>query len=317
MPFSKMVYDQTAVSVRYPTPETPGHVAPNGHPPTPTVAKKKSPAVRKSEKPKHSPNAAAALNRQAHAQNAAKFEIVLPTKKQLDEVAAAAATVPGSRMSVDTVVHDAPPVPINQPIPSDRSTPAQQTSTLLSPTKYTPQPQTPIAAGTIAIELPRSGAFNKNDYLVVPDEPDAPLHLSARRKGPGGYDDDQDVLGESLGIRQRSDAAFHDLRRCIQSVYEAEEHLHAHRSNNEVVMLIGENEPALTPVVQRKIHTLLERAIALNCFQQAPLDDLLHIIRLSESALKYAEGLDIKITRLGASQRLINGYNFYPMSTTD
>ena len=164
----------------------------------------------------------------------------------------------------------------------------------MSPSKTTPQPETPKAA-TITVELPRSGVFNKNDYLVVPDEADTPSHLSRRKSGPGEYDGGQDVLGESLDVRQRSDAAFQDLRRCIRDIYEAEEHLHTNRANNEVVILIAENQLTLTATAQRKVHTLLERAIALNCFQKAPVDDLLHIIQLSDNALKHVEGLDIRI----------------------
>lgn len=298
-----MVYDQTAVSLRYPTPETPSHAQPppppNGHPVTPTVAKKKSPVVRKSDESKKGPNAATTLNRQSHVQNTAKFEILLPTKRELDEMVAIDNNIP-----MDTSVHGAGPSYTKHSTPLTTSTPAGQNPTFSPPTKHTPQPHTPKQAGTISVELPHSGSFNKKEYLVVPDEPDAPVHLSARKRGPGEYDDGQDVLGESLGVRQRSDAAFHDLRRCIQTIYEAEEHLNTHRSNNEVVMLIAENEPALTSSAQHKVHTLVERAITLNCFQQAPIDDLLHIVRLSENSLKYAEGLDLKIDEAWGQQEV-------------
>lgn len=332
-PLSKMVVDQTSVSFRYPTPDTPGTARTNGHSVSPLIPKQKSPVVRKADKPKQSPkqSSIAELNRQAHAQNAqnaaARFEIVLPTKTQLEETAGARRTthvvgapqsrqetsltpaapaqrtpatparpqaIPGQPIadSITVSPHKEPPLPQAVPAPVSNSTraPSQSESTR-APSQSLGTP----SKSKIAVELPRAKSFNKCEYLVVADAADEPDSLSSRERKREEYDSNRELLGQGLGHRERSDAAFNDLKRSIHEIFSAEQHLLDYRCNNELVYFSLDGEPTLSAVAQQKIQSLLGKSIELNCFKQVPLDDLLHIVRLSEGSLKHAESLDLKI----------------------
>ena len=324
-PFSKMVVDQTSVPFRYPTPDTPDVPSTNGHSASPAVAKQRLAAVPRVDKPKQSPKQMpiAELNRQAHAQNAqnaARFEIVLPTKKRLDDVVAPRGTANG--VVADTQSRQEPraaPVARNPSIPATPVQPPAKPvefvadSIVVTPNKEahqaTPAPSAadsePLRApsqtlgtpskGKIAIELPRGKSIKKNEYLVVPDVPDEPDLLSSRKRKREEYDSNRDLLGQSLGHRERSNAAFHDLKRSFQEVFNAEQVLLDSRSNNELVYFSLDGEPTLSSAAQQKIQSLLGKSIELDCFKQVPLGDLLHIVRLSEGALKHAESVELKL----------------------
>lgn len=320
-----MVVGQTSVSFRYPTPDTPGAATTNGHPVSPLISKQNSPIVRKADKPKQSPKQRSTTQstRQAHTQNAgnstAKFEIVLPTKKELEETDVARWT---SGHVVETAhdrqeaslapfapVHPASVAPVRpQAVPdgwvadSVTVTPGKQESpgqalpaAVTEPTRAPSQSLSTPPKGKIAIELPRAISFNKNEYLVVPDAADEPDSLSSRKRKREEYDSNRDVLGQSLGYRERSNAAFNDLKRSIHEVFSAEQHLLDYRSNNELVYFSLDGQPTLSAIAQQKIQSLLAKSIELDCFRQVPLDDLMHLVRLSEGALKHAESLDLKL----------------------
>ncbi|KAH8912796.1 ARM repeat-containing protein [Coniochaeta sp. PMI_546] len=330
-PFSKMVVDQTSVAFRYPTPDTPGLASTNGHSVSPVMAKQKSPVIRKADKPKQSPkqSSIAELNRQAHAQNAqnaARFEIILPTKKQFDKATAARATghsvgaaiqslqeTPGAPAASAPLGPSTPSRPLaiaNEPIADSITVTPQKDSKQASPVPVSesarPPPQslgTP-SKGIIAIELPRAKSFNRNEYLVVPDTQDEPDSLSSRKRKREEYDSNRDILGQSLGHRERSNAAFNDLLRCFQEVFNAEQNLLDYRSNNELVYFSLDGEPTLSSAAQQKVQSLLGKSIELDCFKQVPLDDLLHIVRLSEGSLKHAESLDLKLDETWGSSEV-------------
>lgn len=331
-PFSKLVVDQTSVSFRYPTPDTPGIASVNGHSESPVIAKQKSPVVRKVEKPKQSPkqSSIAELNRRAHeqnAQNAAKFEIILPAKERQDENAAAQRTEngvvstlqSGQATSADAYAASvlfapatpAKPQPISD-VPTADSitvTPHEQTQqgapVRASESSRAPsQPLGTPSKGKIAIELPRSAQFNKSEYMVVPNAHDEPELLSSRKRKREEYDSNRDLLGQSLGHRERANAAFNDLQRCFQEVFNAEQHLLDYRSNNELVYFSLDGDPTLSSTAQQKVQSLLGKAIELDCFKQVPLDDLLHIVRLSEGALTHAESVDVKLDETWGSSEV-------------
>ncbi len=130
--------------------------------------------------------------------------------------------------------------------------------------------------------------------MFVPDEPDEPTNLSSRKRKREGLDR-EDLYGDSLDQRQRANAAYNDLQRAVQGVFEAEISVIRQQVGNDTVTVTRDGQPTLTASAQHKLQSLLSKAINMNCFQSAPLDDLLHILRLSEPALKYAEGLDVRI----------------------
>ncbi|KAK3318403.1 sister chromatid cohesion C-terminus-domain-containing protein [Apodospora peruviana] len=307
-PFSKMVLDQSSVSFRYPTLDTPSSASPNGHLPTPVSApalapvpkpKPVSPVVQKAVHPKQTPNVQ--KNRQAHSHNSVRLEIVLPTKSQLEQANSefkrstrVATPIAKSEPSPPVTSHAEPQKPAKAPLVSPQPVNAVDNSITVTPVTTTPQAPSGPQRSEIAIELPRAAAFNRSEFLVVADDADEPFNLSARKRKI----EDMDVegtYGESLDLRQRAKAAFHELRMFLQGVFEAEDQALRSQSGSDSVILLGENETTLTAAAQTKAQTLLERTISRNCFQTVPLDDLLRLFRLSEGALKQAESLNIKI----------------------
>ncbi|GAB1318854.1 Sister chromatid cohesion protein 2 [Madurella fahalii] len=309
-PFSKMVYDQTAIPFRYPTPDTPTATSPNDQlnaVGTPVPAKRTSPAaqkpvqkpVQKPAQPKH--DAHKTINRQAHAHNKAKFEVLLPTKSQLEHAHAAVNNSSSSGSMTSTPASAAHPVAASHtqqqakpPLASPQPAGPAQAPPTASPKEPSSQCPPGSEKPTIAIELPCAAAFNKDEFLVVADESDEPAKLSLKKRKRGDLDGD-DIYGDSLDLRQRADSAFHDLRLFLHNAFQAEDHALAQQYGNDTVMLLSDNETTLTAAAQSKAQTLLGKAISLNCFRNVPLEDLLRLLRLSEGALRQADALDIKI----------------------
>ncbi|EAA32551.1 hypothetical protein GE21DRAFT_6680 [Neurospora crassa] len=335
-PFSKMVYEQTSIPFRYPTPDTPGMTSTtNGQQQkiertTPVLVKQESPVPSpkvEHRAERHTPTNTP-KNRQAYSQNRARFEIVLPTRAELERAQAALQAtssqgIASSEPPVSTRPSISQPPPQFAPIQPAPLQPAPQQPTLsappelaapvppkrpseevaapaaptaiVSPTKSTSHPpsnsQRPAVA--IAIELPHAPAFNKSEYMAVPDEPDEPVNLSERKRKR--EDLDEELYGESLGFQQRSNAALHELRIFLQQVFEAENYAVHNRTSNEWVLLTIDGESTLSPVCQTKAQTLLAKVISLNCFHKVPLQDLLRLLRLCENALKQADSLEIKV----------------------
>jgi cohesin loading factor subunit SCC2 len=249
-------------------------------------------------------SSSAPKNKHAHAQNAARLEIVPPTKSQPER--AASLVKSSASPTLGTAVT---PIPLPQ-IP--RASIQTENSQLERPPVLSPQGVKPKDGGSpltpkqppakapsgsqkkgIAVELPKT-SFNKSEYLIVADEPEEPTNLSARKRKREGLDGD-DGYGESLDLRQRSDAAFHELRVFLQHVQQAEHHTRQTQSGNDYIILTSEGETTLSSQAQTKAQTLLNKAINLNCFKSAPLDDLLRLQRLCDSALKQLESLEYKV----------------------
>jgi len=295
-PVSKMVYDQTAMSFRYPTPDTPSQSPPpNGQQVTARASAppKASPLAPKPESLK--PSTATPKNKHAHAQNEKKIEIVLPTKSQRDQAASLLKSSASPTVSAAVTPVSAPRIkqPLSQqperPLLSPQTIKAKDDRTLTLPT----QPPSK-AQKTITVELPSAASFNKSEFLVVPDEPEEPINLSARKRKRDGVDGDN-TYGESLDLRQRSDAAYHELKIFLQDAFQADNHAQHTQSDNNLICLTLDNETSLSSQSQLRAQFLLSRAINLNCFSSAPLDDLLRLQRLCDSALKQVESVDFKI----------------------
>ncbi|KAK1759475.1 sister chromatid cohesion C-terminus-domain-containing protein [Echria macrotheca] len=302
-PVSKMVYEQNLVSFRYPTPDTPGTKSPPGdlHKQNTPVQTKASPVAVKAELQKQS--SATPKNKQAHARNAAKFEIVLPTKSQLEQAAnlvSAVSSVPVSAVPAPVRENSRDGPRAQLPQPSQPPTVLPRSSSAGGAIPVTPnQPPPKVQPGSgspktvIAVELPRS-SFNKSEFLVVPDEPDEPTTLSERKRKRDGLDED-DHYGESLDLRQRAHSALNELRVFLHHVFEAENHVLATRTANDFVGLTVDNATTLSSLAQTKVQALLSKAISLNCYQDVPIEELLRLCRLCEGAVKQAESLDFKI----------------------
>ncbi|KAI0013073.1 ARM repeat-containing protein [Xylariaceae sp. FL0662B] len=294
-PFAKMVYDNTAVAFRYPTPDTPKTSSTvNGHAMSPRVTNN-SPKSRRQEPPKVVKHNPASSNAQAVAQNKARIEIHLPTQKQLSAAAAiypsSKPPVPGTHVQPQTVspadlmvAPKEPETPLSKASPSQTVEKAETTPTSAANKR-----------GLIRVELP-TASFNKEEFAVVPDSPDTPTHLSTRRKIGGPHDDIDDPLGVELNQREHANAAFEDLRRCFQEVFAAEDHVTSQQgASSHLVFLTSEQEPTMTIAAHGKAQGKIKKAIDFGCFRQAPLDDLLRIQSLSEGSLKHTDSLDFKL----------------------
>ncbi|KAK4145839.1 protein rad9 [Dichotomopilus funicola] len=303
-PFAKMVHDQTAIPFRFPSPDTPTTLAtdrPATAQSTPIPAKLSVPVPKKPVQPKHERSPVTPVNRQPHTHHKARLEIVLPTKSQLEAAAAAAAATSAHKTenaeapatSTTPTLHDIPLYPqavqsSAQPVTVD----GVQSPALGLPAKSSSV--APSGPQQLAIKLPSAKKFNKEEYMVVPDEPDEPVNLSLKKGKLEDLDGD-DLYGESLDMRQRADAALQELKVFLHNAFHAEDHALATRYSNEQVSFLSENEATLTATAQSKAQTLLAKAISLNCYKRVPLDHLLRLLRLSEGSLKYIESLDIKL----------------------
>ncbi|KAK4043361.1 sister chromatid cohesion C-terminus-domain-containing protein [Parachaetomium inaequale] len=302
-PFSKMVHDQTAIPFRYPTPDTPTSLAVDGPANvvrTPVPAKQSLSVSQKPVQPKQEHSPITPVSRQAHTHNKARFEIVLPTKSQLE--AAAALNKPAGAANIASTPtaiapHGALPYQQQQVQQLASPSPIDGTQGPVSdvPTKTSSHAPSASQKAAIAIELPSATKLNKEEYLVVPDVPDEPMNLSLKKRKREEDVDGDDLYGDSLDMRQRADAALHELRLFLHNAFQAEDHALAQQYGNEMVVVVADNEATLTAAAQSKAQTLLAKAISLNCYKRVPLDHLLHLLRLSEGALRQAESLEIKV----------------------
>ncbi|KAI1209902.1 ARM repeat-containing protein [Annulohypoxylon truncatum] len=302
----------------------------HGHGMSPRFSKKSSPKARRQEPPKVVKHNPATSNAQAVAQNKSRIEIHLPTRKELDTAASIytspkppppssplAAQIQAQTVSLaDLMVTPKPPLPVSQ-----TSQVPPSSASKVEPETPTPQPIIPKTevseapeqlshipdqgrptsslsstkhGAAIQIELP-AASFDRNEFAVVPDAPDAPTHLSAKRKR-AAQDDFEDPLGGELNQRELANAAFEDLRRCFQEIFSAEDYLSSERGTaSHLITLTNDQEPTMSIAAHDKAHKQINRAISLGCFRQAPVDDLLRVQSLSEGSLKHADVLDFKL----------------------
>ncbi|KAI3402149.1 hypothetical protein diail_78 [Diaporthe ilicicola] len=274
-PFSRMVFEKTSVSYTCPTTETPRPAVSNGQHRSITSSTAK-PQKRES-KP--------APSSQVTGHNESRFAVFIPTKKQYEAAAAAASPVSSSQVKT-------PPPPSPQPLASDD---ADEIAEL--PPKAVSQPLTSSQiAGAFSIELPGAPSFNKQEYLVVHDEPDEPSNLSIRKQRQQEYQDGQDIYGASRDQKQRGESAYHQLRRCFMEIFEAEDSVTATQSeSNPLVCLNSHQEPGMTATAHQKVQPLLQNAISLGSFVHVPVDEILRVQRLSDGALKQTQDLDLKV----------------------
>ncbi|EAQ88155.1 hypothetical protein CHGG_04774 [Chaetomium globosum CBS 148.51] len=298
-----MVHDQIAIPFRYSTPDTPSPATNSlaNALSTPVPVKQRAPVSQKPVQPKQQQSPVTPINRQAHTHNKAQFEIVLPTKSQLEAAAAALDEPAVDSKTVDAPTSirlaDIPQYPQQQVPPSASPRPVDGAEQPVPdvPAK-TPSSQAPSASqkAAISIQLPSVDKFNTDEYLVVQDEPDEPMNPLLKKQKREDIDGD-DLYGDSLDMRQRAEAAMHELRLFLHNAFQAESHALAQQYGNEMILLVADNEATLTAAAQSKAQTLLAKVISLNCYKRVPLDHLLRLLRLSEGALRQVESLEIKV----------------------
>ncbi|OAA62309.1 Armadillo-type fold protein [Cordyceps fumosorosea ARSEF 2679] len=240
------------------------------------VPKKTPDKVGKSTLEKSSPIAsknAATHNAEAAQSSSMKVEIDLTASRNFD---------PSGYEDFDSFVQ-----PVNTNPASSKKTSSAPPAEADEITVASPEP-----AGGLRIEFPTmSGREEYADIMVAPD---APSNLSARRYGNG--QEGQDLIGSSLDQRQRGEAALDALESQLRTIFSAVGHAFAMEPGyDHIVRLMPDQEVAMTAGVHQKLHGALQKAIDLRTFDRVALENLLQIIKLSETSLKYMDIIDIHI----------------------
>lgn len=317
-PFAQMVYEKTAVEFTYPRTQKPilppAKPSPKPKPKSPTQSKAKA-----------QPSKRIASNNRAHEENAT-INVQLPTSRPAEPFATPPRPSPiRPNSKIEVVIPGLPSdfrrenytptkVPFQNPPPvlpppqvqlESKQKPPQPLSLApaqpelqhsfqqhvpLNPT-VTPSGSKPGLA--VVIRDPPSN-FHPEDYEVLPDSPDTPLHLSRKRKHSEIDGDDDDLL-RSVDQREKADAAFRSLRDYLQDIFEAEDQLQPDSIISNHFFTNTTDATSLTIAAQTKVESLLQKIISVGRFSQAPLDDLLRLQKMCEPAVKDAESVDVKI----------------------
>ncbi|KAL8348538.1 hypothetical protein RB601_002409 [Gaeumannomyces tritici] len=308
-PFARMVFERSNVSFRYPSPDSTVPQDINGAaPPTPVPTKKRKSLIPSKAESPAGKRHTAVLNKQANAHNS-KIEISIPLQPPAARPSGPSIPTPeeaGAPLESLPSPSDAfLPYPTStQQVTSPRETP-QRVSPSAPPEQSDDQPipdqrpRDPPAPSSsqqarmeIQINLP---AFvpDADKYRDYKNLVDLPADLSRPRQR-NAYNEPEEY-GMDLDRSQKSDAAFQDVRRHFSDVFVAEMNLSTQSTASPLVTTTNEDVPTITSAGQQRTYQLIDKAIDLRCFEDIPLEDLLHIQRLSDGALQYAEGLEAKL----------------------
>ena len=241
------------------------------------ITASKTPVLSDSAPP--SATSPAQANAQAPARNMSKIEISIPSLPpsyaagglHVRSPTKSAYTVNGSR----TVT----PVPAST-IPG--ATAVKRGSTTESPIPGVGVFKSENAAGkdSITIELGVAPGFNPQEYQMVVDLPD---------------DSNQEFFSD-LDQRQRAGAAYDELLRLFQDIFEAESNVTRQPFSVPLIFMTNDEEPTLTDAALRKAQSTIHKAIALGCFGDVPIEDILHMQRLCDGGLRNAINTDYKLS---------------------
>ncbi|KXJ95258.1 sister chromatid cohesion protein Mis4 [Microdochium bolleyi] len=143
------------------------------------------------------------------------------------------------------------------------------------------------------IELP-TAKFDRQEFAVVNDILDAPTYLSTKKGSK--YNNDEDMLNSDLNQRDLANVAFSELQRCFQDIFAAENALGGQPgASSHLIMVTNDGDSMMTVAGHSRAHNQIKKTIELDCFKQAPVDDIIRIQNLSEVSIKYADSLDFKI----------------------
>ncbi|KAI1277531.1 hypothetical protein F5Y07DRAFT_88990 [Xylaria sp. FL0933] len=330
-PFARLVYDNTSILFGPPSSSSSTGSPANGASMA-GMASRKSPKQRKPEISKVVKHNPVSTNTQAVAHNKSRIEVHIPSQKQREAASAVLTTqstqavprpiaqpqpqtvsladlvvkpqvspvpVPkieqGLVITPVPVIPQAPKVPVPPPdppsIPKTEKETTPQISSIPPPRDSLSSAPSSQRQAELRIELPKA-TFNREEFAVVPDSPDAPADLSSRR----GHDAIEDPLTTDLNQRERANLLFAELRRCLQEIFVAEDQLSSQQVySSPFVYITANQELTMTSSAHDKAQRLLKRAIDIGCFGQVPCDSLVRLQNLSEGSLKYADSLEFKI----------------------
>ncbi|KAH7275451.1 sister chromatid cohesion C-terminus-domain-containing protein [Fusarium solani] len=285
-PISKTIVEKVGIGSYYKASKStvPESKQPNGHPkghPTPKLphTSLNAPTTPQSSHP--------AQNSQAHRSNSVRIEVAIPSKRQFD---------PSAYVDVSNLTQQEVPAPVqSQHLHQAQQYPQQmQMQPQLSAKPLQPTPE----AGqnpAFRIELPVAN-INRDEYLEMEERPDDPHHLSVRKGNQQEYSNSQDLIGESLDQRQRSEAALDTLDKLVRSVFTSVHRvLSMEPGYDHIVSVSQDQEVAMTASTQQKMHGAIQKTISLRCFDRVPVEHLMQIMKLSEASLKQVEDWEMRV----------------------
>ena len=143
------------------------------------------------------------------------------------------------------------------------------------------------------IQVPTAPVLDPRRYQIYVEEPEKKPKMLKRK-----HDQVDEV--EVSDQRAMSNTALQALNDNLADIFEAEDSLEANEmrgNEGRFVIIQGENGACVTlsPAVQVKLDSQLQKVISLGRFRDVPLDNLLHVHKLCENALLHAESVEIKI----------------------
>ncbi|CAK7264248.1 Sister chromatid cohesion protein 2 [Sporothrix epigloea] len=308
-PVTRAVFDKANIAFRYLTPESPSVTqrSPNGtKTPLSTTTKvtpsKKSVTSSKAKESVISNNSVstiasnstipstAALNTEAHARNKmANIEIELPLFPP-------SYATDGAVVGKSPLIASSRPNGLNGTSSNTNTIPAAPTTVLSEiPTPVFAIPSKELAVKPFVSERPSvqesKGAATTKVVAAPKSKPQDHQALAADL--PNGSA--QEFFSD-LDQRQRKEAAFQELLHLFQDIFEAESNVNKQPGNAPLISITADDEPTLTDTALRKAQSSLHKAITLGCFTDAPIDDLLHLQRLCDGAMRQALGTDFKLS---------------------
>ncbi|KAH7328333.1 sister chromatid cohesion protein Mis4 [Stachybotrys elegans] len=247
---------------------------------------------------------AASHNHEARQPAPVRIEVAIPSKKTIDRTAYLSVGQPTSP--------ETPFAPNSQQVPvepmtiqvqslleglvvPDKHLQMAQPVQLMEQVQNAPPSGMPTSQPVFRVELSHSG-INHDEYLEVAEMPDVPNHLSIPRTAGQAVGDSQDMIGQSLDQRQRADAALDSLEKLLRSIFSAVGCVLVGDSGYEhVVTLNNDQEPVVTAAIHQKLHSSIQKVIALGRYDSVSLEDLVQVMKLGENTLKQVDAFDIRV----------------------
>lgn len=300
-PLAKAVYERTCNSFTYPGRDSTGQSSLlNGRPPS---SRKSMSSIPKPETPESTPNRA--TNSRSFSQNRAKIEVAIPQKKRTHEYIdfedSTALPYPAASASTTPVTsqhqHHGQQRPQPEFVPAHESATINPSDLQLAPAAtpvkpLAPSPTESAQKAAVTVQLPALN-FNKDEYEEINVLPDAPVHLSSRRRtedGPAA----EGPLGSSLDQKERGVLALQDLDKLGLEIFGIAGQVMAEGSSHPLVVL-SEGLPIMTVPAHKKLQAALQKVIDLGSYGEVSVENLNRYQKLCENSLSDTDRLELKI----------------------
>ncbi|KAK8042780.1 AT hook domain-containing protein [Apiospora phragmitis] len=333
-PFARMIYNNSAVNFRYPTPDTPRTQmqtqtpTPHGQTMSPRTGKK-SPKVRKSELHKVVKHNPTTTNAQAAAKNHARIEVHIPTQRELEAAGRSISATPQPQNQTTPQAREAlQPSPFSHPAtvsPADLMVkPQSQSQPRLTPKSERPSPSATSTAPTAQVKPENSpqptisvtpAAAPPQATQKISPHVGISIELPAASFNKAEFvvvDDSADAPAHLSKKRKRvelednenlqngalgnRELANNALKGLQRCLQEVfEAEDRLESGHNTWITFVGDQQATLTIAAFDRVQKCLLKTQDLNCFRLVPVDELQRLQGLCDGALCHAERLDCKI----------------------